>query len=63
MKETIRQAVENMTTGEMYFAQLPVGDYVRDKRPPYVTVNDLTSLRFVPVDGGKELIAVFISFL
>lgn len=57
----IRQAVENMTAGEMYFAQLPIGDYVRDKRPPYVTVNDLTSLRFVPDNNGKEISIVFMA--
>ncbi|MBQ6898328.1 MAG: hypothetical protein IJN70_05045 [Clostridia bacterium] len=57
----IRQAVENMTTGEMYYAQLPVGDYVRDKRPPYVTVNDLTNIRFVPDGAGKEISMVFMA--
>lgn len=59
--KTIRQAVDNMTTGEMYFAQLPIGDYVRDKRPPYVTVNDLTNLRFVPDGSGKEISIVFMA--
>ncbi len=58
---TIKQAVENMTAGEMYFAQLPVGDYVHDKRPPYVTVNDLTNIRFVPDSGGKEISMVFMA--
>ncbi len=59
--KTIRQAVENMTAGEMYFAQLPIGDFVRDKRPPYVTVNDLTNLRFVPDNGEKEISIVFMA--
>ncbi|MBR3767199.1 MAG: hypothetical protein IKL10_03050 [Clostridia bacterium] len=59
--KTIRKAVENMTPGELFFAQIPIGDYVRDKRPPYVTVNDLTSLRFVPENGGKEVNAVFMA--
>ncbi len=59
--KVITEAVENMTPGDLYFAQLPIENFVRDKRPPYVTVNDLTSLRFVPVDGGKELIAVFMA--
>ncbi len=59
--KTIKQAVENMTQGELYFAQLPIGDYVRDKRPPYVTVNDLTNLRFLPSDSGKEISIVFMA--
>lgn len=59
--KTIRKAVENMTAGELYFAQLPIGDYVRDKRPPYVTVNDLTNIRFVPDNGEKEISMVFMA--
>lgn len=58
---TIREAVENMTCGELSFAQLPIENFVRDKRPPYVTVNELTSLRFVPANGEKETIAVFMA--
>ncbi len=59
--KTIRQAVENMTVGELFFAQLPIESFVRDKRPPYVTVNDLTNLRFVPDGGGKEISVVFMA--
>ena len=57
----IRQAVENMTTGEMFYAQLPIGDFVRDKRPPYVTVNDLTNIRFIPDGGGKAVSVVLMA--
>ncbi len=59
--KTIKQAVENMSAGELYFAQLPAGDYVRDKRPPYVTVNDITNLRFIPREKGKEISIVFMA--
>ncbi len=59
--KTIEEAVQNMTTGELYFAQLPIGDYVRDKRPPDVTVNDLTNLRFVPDGNGNEISMVFMA--
>ena len=59
--KTIRAAVESMTEGELYFAQLPIADFVRDKRPPYVTVNDLTNIRFVPDNGTKEISVVFMA--
>lgn len=58
-ENTIRNAVENMKCGKLYYAVLPAQKFVKDKRPPYVTVNDITSLRFVPSDGGKTVNAVF----
>ncbi len=57
----IKEAIENMTPGELYYAQIPAEEFVRDKRPPYVTVNELTSLRFVPDSGAKEVNAVFLA--
>ena len=57
----IKEAIENMTSGELYYAQIPAEEFVRDKRPPYVTVNELTSLRFVPDSGAKEINAVFLA--
>ncbi len=59
--KAIKSAIDNMTDGELYFAQLPIEDYVRDKRPPYVTVNELTNLRFVPDSGAKEISVVFMA--
>ncbi len=59
--KTIKQAVEGMTEGELFYAQLPIENFVRDKRPPYVTVNDLTNLRFIPADGSKEISIVFMA--
>ncbi len=57
----IREAVDNMTPGELLYTMIPADDFVRDKRPPYVTVNELTSLRFVPDSGEKEINAVFLA--
>ena len=59
--KTIRKAIENMENGDFYYAQLPVDDFVRDKRPPYVTVNDLTNLRFIPHSGNSEISLVFMA--
>ncbi len=59
--ETITAAVENMTSGRLYYSLIPIEDFVRDKRPPYVTDNTLTALKFVPEKDGKEMIAVFMA--
>lgn len=57
----IKEAIENMTPGRLSFSKLPIEDFVRDKRPPYVTDNELTALRFAPDNGEKETIAVFMA--
>ena len=57
----IKEAIENMTPGRLSFSKLPIEDFVRDKRPPYVTDNELTALRFTPDNGEKETIAVFMA--
>lgn len=58
-QDTVRLALSNMKEGKLYYAQLPAERFVRDKRPPFVTVNDITSLVFVPQDGSKRVNAVF----
>lgn len=59
--KTITEAIENMKPGKLFYALLPADQFVRDKRPPYVTVNEITSLRFVPDDKSKEVNAVFLA--
>ena len=54
--ETIRTAVERMQPGRMDFALLDGAQFVRDKRPPYVTDKYLTVLRFTPEDGNEKKI-------
>lgn len=59
--ETIINALNSMKPGKLSYALLPAEKFVRDKRPPYVTVNEMASLRFVPDDGSKEVNAVFLA--
>ena len=59
--KTITNALNSMKPGKLMYALLPAEQFVRDKRPPYVTVNEITSLRFVPDDGSKEVCAVFLA--
>ena len=58
---TIRRAVEGMRPGRLSYARRDISDYVRDKRPPYVTDHTLTALRFTPEDGSLPLTAVFMA--
>lgn len=60
-EKAITNAVNNMKTGRLSYVNIPVGDYVRDKRPPYVTDNNLTRLRFVPDDNSKEINLIFMA--
>lgn len=58
---TIREAVENMTEGKLYYSQMPIEKFVHDKRPPDVIVDKATVLKFVPADGSKQSLAVFMA--
>lgn len=60
-EKAITNAVNNMKTGRLSYVNIPVGDYVRDKRPPYVTDNNLTRLRFVPDDNSTEINLIFMA--
>ena len=60
--ETIEAAVNAMTPGKLESAVLPCGKFVHDKRPPYVTDDNMTLLRFTPEETDKpKLMAVFMA--
>lgn len=50
----IKQAVDSMKAGKMYYSSTDVEDLIREKRDPYVVDSDLHRFRFVPFDGSKE---------
>ena len=52
--ETIMQAVADMRPGELSYALLPAGEFIRDKRPPYVLDDVMTVLRFTPDDKAAK---------
>ena len=58
---TIKKAVEQMTPGRLYYTQLPIADFVHDKRPPDVIVDKATVLKFVPENGERQSLAVFMA--
>ena len=60
--ETIEAAVNAMQPGALSWAKLDCAAFVRDKRPPYVTDDNMTLLRFTPEDASeKKLMAVFMA--
>ena len=52
--EPIEAALNDMTPGRLDAAALPCGQFVHDKRPPYVTDDNLTLLRFTPEDTERK---------
>lgn len=51
---SVKEAVGNMTEGEMYMGTADASKYIHDKRQPYVNDPNFTRLRFVPDNGDKE---------
>lgn len=52
--ETMIKAVENMEEGNLYYGNVDVSAYIRDKRDPRVFDPNMNRLRFAPADGGAE---------
>lgn len=52
--DTIETAVAQMETGKLYYGEVDVEEYVRDKRPPYALENTLNRFRFVPDNAESK---------
>lgn len=52
--DSVKEAVNSMTTGKMYYSEIEAGDYIRDKREPIVFDSKIHRFRFVPDNGTKE---------
>lgn len=52
--DSVKQAVNSMTTGKIYYSEIESGDFIRDKREPKVYDTNVHRFRFVPDNGGKE---------
>ena len=52
--ESVKEAVNSMTTGKMYYSEIEAGEYIRDKREPMVCDTKIHRFRFVPDNGAKE---------
>ena len=52
--DSVKEAVNSMTTGKMYYFEIEAGEYIRDKREPMVFDSKIHRFRFVPDNGTKE---------
>ena len=52
--QAVKDAVEGMKKGELYYGAADAEKYIRDKRPPQVIDPLLHRFRFAPDDGSKE---------
>lgn len=52
--DSVKEAVNSMTTGKMYYSEIEAGEYIRDKREPIVFDSKIHRFRFVPDNGTKE---------
>jgi hypothetical protein len=52
--QSVKDAVNSMTTGKLYYSEINAADYIRDKREPKVYDKNIHRLRFVPDNGDRE---------
>ena len=52
--DSVKEAVNSMTPGKMYYSEIEAGEYIRDKREPMVFDSKIHRFRFVPDNGTKE---------
>ncbi len=52
--KTVKDAVDSMTEGKLYYGSVDASEYIRDKRDPQVIDPNINRFRFVPEDGSKE---------
>lgn len=52
--DSVKEAVNSMTTGKMHYSEIEAGEYIRDKREPMVFDSKIHRFRFVPDNGTKE---------
>ena len=52
--QTITEAVESMTEGQLYYGSVDVSDYITDKRDPQSFDPNMNRLRFVPDDASTD---------
>lgn len=52
--DCMKNAVESMEEGNLYYGYTNISEYMRDARDPIAYDSNLHRLRFVPDNGGKE---------
>ncbi len=54
--ECAKQATESMVSGKLTYARCNIADYVRDRTPPDISIDELYRFKFTPDNGGKGTI-------
>lgn len=52
--DSVKEAVNSMTTGKLLYSEIEAGEFIRDKREPKVYDTKVHRFRFVPDNGAKE---------
>lgn len=52
-KKAVETALEDMTTGKLYYSQAYIGEYIHDRTAPISLDKNLYKLEFVPFDSAK----------
>ena len=55
IRETLEEAVADMTAGVLFRGSADFSEFVNDKRDPQVLDAEFDRFRFVPLDGSKEI--------
>lgn len=60
-KKAVEDALEDMTTGKLYYSSIDIEDYVRDRTAPISLDTNMYKLEFVPADSAKTptIVATF----
>ena len=54
--ESVMQAVESLTPGTLYYGAADISEHINDKRDPQCFDPNFNRLRFVPDNGGREIL-------
>ncbi|MCR5485604.1 MAG: hypothetical protein K6F09_08415 [Clostridiales bacterium] len=52
---SVKDAVNNMTSGKLYYGNTDITKYIHDKRDPQIYDKNFNRFRFVPDDDGREI--------
>lgn len=58
VNDTVKEAVNNMTSGSLYYGSANIDEFIHDKREPIVYDEEIHRLRFVPDDSTANEIWV-----
>ncbi len=52
--QSVKDAVDSMEAGELYYGSVNIREYIRDKRDPQIVDPNINRFRFVPLDENSK---------